>query len=170
MKPTVIWFLAVAASSTFYACDKDITDADDSAISASSALSVVKDCVKQRHDCNEMAMTEDEHKACADQLRMCIRPLAGGKRPGDLIPDGGIIVPPAGMGMMPPDPGMLPPIPGLPGVDAGLPGVPTMPPGAGVVTGIRECLSTLKDCLTTSAGDPIACVTQVRDCIQSLLP
>ena len=170
MKPTVICFLAVTASSFFYACGKDITDADDSAISASAALSVVKDCVKQRHDCAAMAMTEDEHKACADELRMCIQPLAGGKRPGDLIPDGGVIVSPPGMGMIPPDPGALPPIAGLPGADAGLPGVPTTPPGAGALTGIKECLGTLKDCLTSSAGDPMACVTQVRDCIQALLP
>jgi hypothetical protein len=119
---------------------------------------VVKDCVKQRHDCSAMAMTEDEHKACADQLRMCIRPLAGGRKPGDRIPDGGVIVPPPGMGMMPP------------GADAGRPGDPTMPPGTGVVTGIKKCLNTLRDCLTASAGDPMACVTEVRDCIQTLLP
>jgi hypothetical protein len=170
MKHTVIWFLAVTASSLFYACGKDLTDADDSAISASAALSVAKDCVRQRHDCGAMAMTEAEHKACSDQLRMCIQPLAGGRRPGDPIPDGGVVVPPPGTGMMPPDAGMLPPIGGLPGADAGMPGVPTTPPGADVVTGIKKCLSTLRDCLRASAGDPTACVTDVRDCIQTLLP
>jgi hypothetical protein len=173
MKPT-IWFLAITTSSFFYACDKDITDTDNSAVSATSALTTVSDCVKQRHDCGALAKTEDEARACSAQLRMCIQPLAGGK-PGDLIPDAGIVVPPTGMGTMPPAWGTLPPISGLPdagggrpAVDAGLPGVPTMPPGGGIAAGLKDCLGTLRDCLSASMSDPMMCATEVRDCIKSL--
>ena len=178
---TSVWFLAMAAASILGACGKDIAP-DDNEITASSALSAVHDCVKQKNDCSAMAMTADEKKACSDQLHMCLGPLARGKH--DV--DGGLPIPPVGTGVLPPGALMPPSGGGLPDVDAGLPVVdPGLPglPGAGaggaagapvvpvapgdVVKTLIECLTTLKDCLSASASDPMTCATQVVDCIKA---
>jgi hypothetical protein len=181
---TSVWFLAMAAASMLGACGKDISP-DDNEITASSALSAVHGCIKQKNDCNAMAMTGDEKKACAEQLHSCLGSLARGRH--DV--DGGLPIPPVGIGMLPPgavtppsggglpdvDAGLpvvdpsLPGLPGLPGLDAGgAAGAPVVPVAPGdIVKTLKECLTTLRDCLSASASDPMTCATQVMDCIKA---